>query len=486
MGIASGPGGIITLLSKTFRFFSVLSALAFILTVIVLAFSYRYFAVNELIHSTEERNIEYARIFSNELSPLLEPLLGPGPHDNSSEVISLLDAEAEKVASGSPILKVKFYSLDGLTVYSSEHSQIGESKKTNAGFLDAVNNFQESSELSMRDKFSAFSKEVFNRDVVETYVPIKPTAGSLGKVVEVYTDVTALSDRIKSVTYIIIALTSFVLSLLYIFMFYIVLRAGHALRQQVTALEKSESALRTAHQELENANQVKSIFLRTISHELRTPLNAIIGFSDILVQKIYGPLNNAKYEEYANDIHVSSRHLLGLINNVLDLSSLEAGKRDLSPGDLDLRDAFDDCTTLVSELASAGGVEISVTVSSDISPIYADAQALRQILVNLLSNAIKFTPSGGRIHLEGHSNDTEHVISVSDTGPGIPPNLLQEITRPFVTTVPNSDGPQTGTGLGLSIVKALMALHEGSLEIESELGQGTKVTLKFPSTFGQG
>lgn len=466
-------------MAKLLRYYCVISALAFVLTVVGLASAYRYFSIHEMLVATEQRNVEYARVFANELWPDLAPLLSADIQDHNTRIADLSTA-ARSMAEGSPILKIKFYGPDGHTVFSSDPAQIGEMKALNAGLLTAVRDTRANSEMTARERFSAFSGELFDRDVVETYVPITRGGDTSKAVIELYTDVTALTDRIWTTTYYIVGLTAGLLSLLYFLMFWIVSRAGHSLELQYEALEKSEASLRHAHHVLEKASEMKSMFLRTVSHELRTPLNAIIGFSDVLVHKLYGPLGHKKYEEYATDIHFSSAHLLGLINNLLDLSSIEAGRRKLALEHVDTVELIGECEVLLAEQASDKKVELQFNIATDLPAMYVDHQALRQILINLLSNAIKFSPVGGIVAFASSFDGTAHKLAVSDSGPGIPNELLSTVTEPFVTTAEATTSTEGGTGLGLSIVKALVELHEGTVSIDCAPGRGTVATIILP------
>lgn len=250
-------------------------------------------------------------------------------------------------------------------------------------------------------------------------------------------------------------------------------------RQEQRSMD--EESLRMALVDAEQANQAKSDFLATMSHELRTPLNAIIGFSDMIEGQYFGALGSDKYSEYAHDIHESSIHLLSLINDILDLSAIEAGKQPLIKENLIPKDVAEDCAPIIANAATEKNIEFSMEVADNLPTLYADKRAVRQILFNLLSNAIKYTPSGGKVLLNVSVNNGFHVHEISDTGRGVPPEKIATLTDPFVRSNDDPHKSQEGTGLGLAIVQSLVNLHKGNLHIESEVGVGTTVTVKLPS-----
>jgi signal transduction histidine kinase len=235
--------------------------------------------------------------------------------------------------------------------------------------------------------------------------------------------------------------------------------------------------------ELEAASRHKSEFLANMSHELRTPLNAIIGFSEVLSERMFGELNE-KQEEYLKDIHASGQHLLSLINDILDLSKIEAGKMELELSDCDLPMTIDNALMLVRERAARRGIELQRAVDERIGQIQADERKLRQVLLNLLSNAIKFTPEGGRIDVQARQVDGSIEVSVTDTGVGIAPEDREAVFEEF-RQVGTADKKVEGTGLGLALSRKFIELHGGKIWVKSQLGQGSTFTFTVPVRPGE-
>jgi signal transduction histidine kinase len=231
--------------------------------------------------------------------------------------------------------------------------------------------------------------------------------------------------------------------------------------------------------QLEVANKHKSEFLANMSHELRTPLNAIIGFSEVLLEKMFGEIN-AKQQDYLSDIHSSGRHLLALINDILDLSKIEAGRMELEPSDFDVPTALQNAMTLVRERAQRHGIALSLQIDPAVRELRADERKFKQILVNLLSNAVKFTPDGGRVALRARPVESGLEVSVSDTGIGIAPEDQEKVFEEFRQVGGDYKTKQEGTGLGLALARRFVELHGGVIGVQSELGKGATFTFTIP------
>ena len=248
-----------------------------------------------------------------------------------------------------------------------------------------------------------------------------------------------------------------------------------------TTIKEREENLRKAKLEAEAANAAKTRFLANMSHELRTPLNAIIGFSEIINGQMFGELGNARYLDYSSDILRSGRHLLDVINSVLDLSKSETGKMILDVRDVDMREILKDCAIMVGEQASEAGLEFAVRGIETALPLKADPAKLRQIFLNLLSNAIKFTPRGGYIWAEVKCNAIGIAVTVGDSGIGMSPEDVAVALTPFGQVDNRLERRYEGTGLGLPLTKAFIELHGGHLSFDSARGAGTRVTVTLPA-----
>jgi two-component system cell cycle sensor histidine kinase PleC len=251
----------------------------------------------------------------------------------------------------------------------------------------------------------------------------------------------------------------------------------------IAEIEEEKSICEEARRRAEAANIAKSRFLATMSHELRTPLNAILGFSEVMKGELLGPMQNASYTQYAADIHASGRHLLQLINEILDLSRIEAGRYELHEEPVRLCDIVEDCLRLVALRAQSKGLQLNVECTRGLEQIWADERALRQICLNLLSNALKFTPRGGRITVAvATTAEGGQLLSVRDSGPGIPREEIPRVLQAFGQGSLAHQTAEGGTGLGLPIVQSLVALHSGTFELRSELRKGTEAVVTLPKS----
>lgn len=240
--------------------------------------------------------------------------------------------------------------------------------------------------------------------------------------------------------------------------------------------------LNSARKEAESASRMKSDFLAQMSHELRTPLNAILGFSDFMLSEPHGPLGHENYREYTRDIQSGGQHLLGVINDILDMSKIEAGGVELYEELVDPEALLDDSARMLRERAANAGLNLRAEVEPGLAHLFGDAQLIKRGLLNLLYNAIKFTPSGGQVTVRADQNaDGGIALTVIDNGVGIAAQNIDHCLTPFGQAENVLRRTHDGTGLGLPMVKSLVELHGGALDLQSALGEGTKVTLQFPA-----
>ncbi|MEC9368564.1 MAG: PAS domain-containing sensor histidine kinase [Pseudomonadota bacterium] len=253
-----------------------------------------------------------------------------------------------------------------------------------------------------------------------------------------------------------------------------------AVTRDITARKAQEDELLRARDEAESANRAKTQFLANVSHELRTPLNAIIGFSEILNKELFGSLGAARYKEYAALINDSGSHLLNVVNEILDMSKIEAGKFDIVTSPFEISTLLKPCCDMMRNLAEKKSINVEWSVNDGLPELVADKRACKQMLLNLLSNAIKFTEEHGHIKVTARREGAWLDIVVADNGIGISPKDLPNLGNPFFQADTSYKRNYEGTGLGLSVVKGLARLHGGSLDIASTPGKGTTATIRLP------
>jgi cell cycle sensor histidine kinase DivJ len=253
-----------------------------------------------------------------------------------------------------------------------------------------------------------------------------------------------------------------------------------AVTRDISERKTHERALIDARDLAEAANRAKSRFLANMSHELRTPLNAIIGFSEVMTHEMFGPVGSPRYLDYARVINESGGHLLELINGILDMSKIEAGKFELCEEIFDLDEVATQAVRFVKLQSDRKGVALKTSIAPDARSMFADKRGVKQILVNLVTNGVKFTPRGGEVRIAATRAARGLVITVADTGVGIGAADLKRLGQPFEQVEGEHVRSQEGTGLGLALVKALATLHGGEVTLDSTLGEGTTVTITLP------
>lgn len=388
-----------------------------------------------------------------------------------------LMAEAAQLTRGTRILKFKIYDRQGLTVFSSRPEEIGVNKYSSPG-LQAALTGHSTSTLEYREVFAAARGDMNNVNIVQSYLPIFTATDpqQAVAVLEVYTDVTTTYRQVSvDVRQSVIAVMA-VFSVAFLLILYITSNA----EREIERRRNENRSLSVAKQEAEMANRAKSLFLANMSHELRTPLNAIIGFTEMIEQEYYGPVGDRRYATYAGHVLEAGRHLLKIINDVLDLSKIEAGKMPVEPVRVDTAHLALSTLRLVEHDATAAGVAMASDIPSTLPRLTTDPGKLRQVLLNLLSNAIKFTPPGGSVTLTVKALPEHVVFRVTDTGVGIRREDLAKAMAPFGQIGHPFNRRTGGTGLGLPLSKQLVELMGGRLDIDSLPGKGTTVSIALP------
>ena len=380
------------------------------------------------------------------------------------------------------VFRYKVFGPDGLIVFASRASDLGKTN-TKPYFISLVKKGRTFVKIEDKENFGD------DRIVVsEAYVPVMDHDRFTGAI-EVYVDMTGRAVALRHASNFAIAglllLLGVVGGVCGMFVRQNILARDRELRQVVESRERiliAEEKVCKAKEQAELANRAKSEFLANMSHELRTPLNAIIGFSDMIRGQLLGPIGSPKYLEYGKDIYQSGQHLLAIINDILDLSRIEAGKVELYEEAIDVCKAVGSCLHLVTERAETAGVNLKSEIADGHPPLYADERNLKQILINLLSNAVKFTPAGGKVTIKTWSRpDDGYVFQVSDTGIGIAREDIPKALAPFQQIDSDLNRKYEGAGLGLPLTKSLVELHGGSLDLQNEVGVGTTVTVRFPA-----
>lgn len=385
-------------------------------------------------------------------------------------------AEAELLTAGTNILKFKIYTQQGLTVFSSRPEEIGSSKYSSPG-LQAALAGHVTSVLEYRVRFAAARGDLNDIHIVQSYLPISATPeGPAAAVLEVYTDVTATYAAVQANVRDAVA----IMLAVFVIAFLLIVGVTYRTERELEARRQENSDLVVARRQAETANRAKSLFLANMSHELRTPLNAIIGFTEMIERQYLGPIAEKRYIAYAGHVLDAARHLLLIINDVLDLSKIEAGKMSVEPTPVDCTELVRSTLRLVERDAVAAGITLDADLPADLPIITIDASKLKQVLLNLLSNAIKFTAHGGQVAIFSELQPDLLILSVRDTGVGIEPQNIAVALAPFGQIGHPFVRRAGGTGLGLPLSKQLIELMGGKLQIESKPGVGTTVHILLP------
>jgi signal transduction histidine kinase len=462
--------------------FALISAVLLVIAATVLSTLYRSHAEREMEIMAERNNAALARVFANTIwadiarylvssEALTSQSMRSGPE------VDALNRRIEHLIKGSSVVEVTIYDLHSRIVYSTDDDEIGEIKEHNLG-LAAARAGRVASVTVRKDHLDTLEGRISNRDVVESYIPLfdPETPERVIAVFEIYDDVTEILHEIGRNQIIITGVVSIIMLLVYVSLVAIVGRGGRRIaREHAENLRLSAAIARS-----DAANQAKSEFLANMSHELRTPLNAIIGFSEIMEGEMLGRIGTPQYKEYARDIHASGLHLLGIVNDILDIARAEAGKLQINFQEISVAEIVGQVERVIRPQALAAGVAFTAEVDGEFGPIISDEVRLRQILLNLLSNAVKFTPAGGRVTLAARRQLHGVQLEITDTGIGIASADMPKALAFFGQVDSSFARIHEGTGLGLPLAKRITELLGGTLHIASVVGEGTRVQVTLP------
>jgi signal transduction histidine kinase len=446
-----------------------------------LALLHHFLITRDLNALNERNNILLARVVANVVWPDIGALIATA-HSLQPEAlkthpaVAAVRAKTLEMAKNVPLLKIKIFDLNGLTVFSSDPAQIGEMKSTYPGFV-AARNGRATSIAGQRETFNAIGGEVHDRHILSSYVPIEGEGGRIEGVFEVYADVTESASQLRNAGMLQLAVVGLTFLLLY--------EIGLKLiryRDRVIADNHAEQ-LRLAETAVaaEEVSRAKSNLLANMSHELRTPLNAILGFTETMRLQPYGPVGSPKYLTYLEDIWKSGRALLDIVDNVLEMARIDNGTVKLQLAGVGLTELVEGAVRLDEGASEGTHAPVRTNMPGVTVMLLVDEKRIRQVLRQILSNARKFTPPHGSIEVSARWRRAGGLeIAVTDTGIGMAPEDLDRVLVPFNATGSPYANAASGPRLGLPLARMLMELHGGTLSVESVLGKGTCVTVMFP------
>ncbi|MPY73604.1 MAG: hypothetical protein GEU87_05035 [Alphaproteobacteria bacterium] len=461
--------------------YAVAGALLIAVAGAALAFVHHFLVTRDLNTLNERNNILLARVFSNIIWPDISDFVATAyklPLDKlkTHEIIAATRARTTEMAENVPLLKVKIFDLSGLTVFSTEPSQIGEMKATYPGFV-AARNGEVASIAGPRERFSAIEGEVYDRHILSSYVPILNTEGEIEGVFEIYTDVTETAAQLRNAGMLQLA----VVALTFLLLFEIGLNLIRHRDRIITDTHAEQLRLTESTVAAEEASRAKSALLANMSHELRTPLNAILGFAETIRLQPFGAIGSPKYLTYLEDIWKSGRHLLDIVDNVLEMARIDNGRIKLNLSGVSITDLAGGAVRLADSMTDGPRAPIRANLPNVPVMLLVDEQRIRRVLTELLSNARKFTPPHGSIEIAARWRRTgTFEVAVTDTGIGMAPEDIGRVLVPFNKVDSPYANASYGPRLGLPLARMLTELHGGTLSIESVLGKGTCVTIAFP------
>jgi two-component system cell cycle sensor histidine kinase PleC len=464
--------------------FLILGGLVILLGAFTLSYVNRSVSNDQFTRLAEQNNAALTQAFANAVWPEFAAFLTEAGGRSAEEIrqdpnTAALREAVRDLVRGTSVLKIKIYGTGGLTVFSTDPLQIGGDYSANERFRAALAGTI-ASEIEHRETFQAIDGAMRNVWVLSSYIAIRPGGpdGEIVGIAETYTDISAFHAELDFTGSLLVGTSAIVLLLIFVVLAAIVWLAERALeRQHAHTVVLAEQAARA-----DAASRAKSEFLANMSHELRTPLNAILGFAELITNEILGPIGTPRYKEYAGDIERSGRHLLGIINDVLDLVQIETGRARVSLGTVDACEVGRDVVRLMSPQAAAKSVALRFAANCTADPMTSDEGKIRQILFNLISNALKFTPEGGSVtvSIAGDPLDGRTILRVADTGIGMRPEDVPVALAAFGQIGNALQRHGQGIGLGLPLTRKFAELLGGTFDLQSAPGNGTIVTVTLP------
>lgn len=462
--------------------YALIGAAIIVITGTVFGILQHYQIQRDLNLVNERNNIFLAHIFANLVWPDLRDITANAGEMTVEAIkshpkVAEAQTRAVEFARDVPLLKIKIFDLNGLTVFSTDAAQIGDEKTNYPGFIAAragnITSIQDH-----RETFTGITEQYYDRRVLSSYIPIKNAGGEVEAVFEIYTDVTQSIEHARNSAMLQLAFVGLVFILLFEVGIYLIrMRDKTIAESHAQQLRLTEMAVAS-----EESNRTKSALLANMSHELRTPLNAVIGFSETMRLQPFGPLGSPKYLTYVDDIRNSGRRLLSIVDNVLEMARIDNGTAKLQISGVNVSELLEWAVRHVESTEPGSGAPLRIHDPDDPITVLADEKRLRQVLTQLLSNARKFTPPHGSIEISARRNRSGDLeIAVTDTGIGMAPEDVEIALLPFSKMDTPYEHSSDGARLGLPLARMLMELHGGTLRIESVLGKGTSIVAVLPS-----